>query len=94
MTNEQIQAALDMIVDFCKKRRHELGLTQSELADKASLGESTIKRFELKKFVPDGKSLLKICSALDCYFFFAAKDSDEPIVEAMRNRWNRPGTNN
>lgn len=84
----------DLMADFITSRRKELGLTQPELAEKAGLGVATIRRIEGKKFIPDGKSLLKICYALDCFFFMAEKESDEAFVQAMRERWRREGDEN
>jgi len=87
ITNEVINEAANLIGSFVIERRKALGLTQKQLADRAGLGIATVKRVELGKFVPDGKSLLKLCAALDCYFFFAEKESNEPLVTAMRKRW-------
>lgn len=89
-----LDEARDMIAVFISNRRQELGLTQQELADKAGLGWATVQRIEAKKFIPDGKSLLKICYALDCFFFFGEKESDEPFIKAFRDRWSRPGDRN
>lgn len=92
--DEVINEARDLIAGFILSRRKELNFTQQDLADRAGLGLATIQRIEGKKFIPDGKSLLKICYALDCFFFFGEKESDEPFIQAFRDRWNRPGDEN
>lgn len=94
MKDEVLNEARRLIAGFIKSRREELGLTQQELADKAGLGWATVQRTEAGKFIPDGKSLLKLCYALDCFFFFGEKESDEPFIKAFRDRWSRPGDRN
>ena len=94
MNDQVIKEARDMIAGFIVNRRQELGYTQAELAERAGLGRATVERIEGRKFLPDGKSLLKLCHALDCYFFFAEKESDDTLVKAMRRRWQRPGQDN
>lgn len=94
MNDQVLNEARDLIAGFIVNRRQQLGLTQAELAEKAGLGRATVERIESRKFLPDGKSLLKICHALDCFFFFAEKETDEPLIKAMRERWQRPNNNN
>lgn len=94
ISDKVINEARDLIAGFITNRRKELNLTQSELAERAGLGVATVARIEQKKFIPDGKSLLKICYALDCYFFLQEMESDERFAEMMRNRWRREGDEN
>ena len=91
---EVINEARDLIAGFIVSRRKELGYTQVELAERAGLGARTIERIEGKKFIPNGESLLKICHALDCFFFFGEKESDDPFIKSFRNRWRREGDQN
>ncbi len=93
MTNEE-KAIADMISNFMRNRRVELGLTQTQVAEKAGLGFRTVQRIEAGDFIPDGKSLVKMSRALDCYFFLSEKESDEDFVKIMRERWTRPNTHN
>jgi transcriptional regulator with XRE-family HTH domain len=86
MTQEE-KAIADMISAFMKSRRIELGLTQTQVSELAGLGFRTVQRIESGEFIPDGKSLLKMSKALNCYFFLSPKESDEEFVIAMRNRW-------
>lgn len=91
---EVINEARDLIAGFIVSRRKELGFTQVQLAERAGLGVRTIERIEGKKFIPNGESLLKICYALDCFFFFGEKESKDPFIKAFANRWKRPGDEN
>lgn len=54
-----------MIYEFVRNRRKELGLTQNELAEKANVTLSVIKRFEQKKpYNPRGKHVFKLAKAI------------------------------
>lgn len=57
------------IGNFFSGRRQQLGLTQKEVADQAHLGLPTIQRIEYGRHLPDGKSLFKVCGALQCVFY-------------------------
>jgi transcriptional regulator with XRE-family HTH domain len=92
MNREELiqQGVIDAFATFVIDRRKALGMTQEDLATAAGLGIATIKRFESRKFMPDGKNLLKIASALNCYLFMTPRDADDPDAKAMRERWRRP----
>ncbi len=94
MNENIIDEARNLIANYIVTRRKELGMTQEQLAEKCDLGIATIRRIELAKFIPDGKSLLKLCYGLDCYFFIEPKESDSEIAESFRNRWSRPNSDN
>lgn len=66
ISDKALNEARDSIAGFIVSRRNQLGLTQQELAERADLGIATVKRIELAKYIPDGKSLLKLCHALGC----------------------------
>lgn len=72
------------IGDFFSDRRQQLGLTQAEVADRARLGQPTVQRIEYGRNLPDGKSLFKICGALQCVFHPAAFEGEflvfEPVI--------------
>jgi transcriptional regulator with XRE-family HTH domain len=84
------KGVIDAFATFIVDRRKSLGMTQEDLAREANLGIATIKRFESRKFMPDGKSLLKIAAALDCYLFLTPREGDDPSTISMRDRWRRP----
>ncbi|MEC1744156.1 helix-turn-helix domain-containing protein [Schinkia azotoformans] len=53
------------IYEFVKQRRKELGLTQKELADRATVSVSVVKRFEAKRpYNPRWCSFCKMAHAL------------------------------
>lgn len=86
--NENVSnEAREMIAAFIKRRRIELNLTQRQLAGKAGWHQQTIQRIEAGKYFLNLKQLLIICECLDCYFFFGEKDSKDPLIETMRDRW-------
>lgn len=53
------------IYEFVKQRRKELRLTQKELANKANVSVSVVKRFEANRpYNPHGSTFLKMVRAL------------------------------
>jgi transcriptional regulator with XRE-family HTH domain len=88
------QSVIDAFATFVIERRTDLGMTQEDLASAAQLGIATIKRFESRKFMPDGKTLLKIAGALNCYLFMSPKEGEDKLTIAMRDRWRRPYDHN
>lgn len=54
-----------MVSEFVRSRRKDLGLTQLQLANKAGVSVSVVKRFEANKpYSPSGRSALWISKAL------------------------------
>ncbi len=93
MNENTLNEARKMIAEFIKSRRVQLMLTQQQLADKAGWHQQTIQRIEAGKFFLNLKQLLIICECLDCYFFFGEKDSSDPLIETMRDRWGKNSNN-
>ncbi len=54
------------IIDLLIEQRHNLGMTQKELAKAACLTQSVIARLESKKAIPQLDTLIKVASALGC----------------------------
>lgn len=71
------------IGNFFSGRRQELGLTQAEVADRARLGQPTVQRIEYGRNPPDGKSLFKVCGALQCIFHPAAFEGEFLVFEPV-----------
>lgn len=49
-----------------KERREELGMTQTELADKLGIGQSSVASWEIGRAMPSAGNLLKLSQVLDC----------------------------
>jgi transcriptional regulator with XRE-family HTH domain len=72
------------IGSFFSGRRQQLGLTQAEVADRARLGQPTVQRIEYGRNLPDGKSLFKVCGALQCIFHPAAYEGEFLVFEPVK----------
>lgn len=59
---EQCAAIIDQLIE----RRHDCGMTQTELAKAASLTQSVIARLESKKATPQLDTLVRVAAALGC----------------------------
>jgi len=54
------------VSDYFRNHRKELGLTQQQLADKAGVSLSCVKRFEANKpYNPFGTTIHKCCTILE-----------------------------
>lgn len=54
------------IFDFVRQRRKEFGLSQQQLADKAGVTLSVVKRFEADKpYNPRGTNFIRMAKALE-----------------------------
>lgn len=60
------------IIDALIERRHAMGLTQKDLAEKTRLKQPAIARFEQKKVVPRYDMVVKIARALGCRLTISA----------------------
>ena len=49
-----------------RELREKRGLTQKDLADKLSLSDKTISKWENERSIPDVFTLLKLAELLDC----------------------------
>jgi transcriptional regulator with XRE-family HTH domain len=88
-----LKEARRLIGEMIARRRAALGMTQETLAEKAGVGIATVKVIEIGKFYVSLKILLKMCYALDLYFFFEEKESETELATMMRERWGKIGKN-
>lgn len=49
-----------------KERREELGMTQTELAEKVGVDQSSVAYWESGRYLPSTANLLKLSQVLDC----------------------------
>ena len=49
-----------------REMREKKGLTQKDLADRLSLSDKTISKWETERSIPDVFTLLKIAELFDC----------------------------
>lgn len=54
------------IIDTLIQKRHDMGLTQRDVASLSGLSQPVIARFESKKNIPNLDTLLKVATVLDC----------------------------
>ena len=88
MINEKVlQKARKLTAGFLKNRRKELGLTQTELAEKVGMKQESIARIEAGKFYISTKQLWMLCEALDLYFFLEEKENNSERSKMMRTRF-------
>ncbi len=91
MTKESKQPNVDKVVSRIKSRRHELKLTQTELAKEANLTPAAISQFESGTRKPSFKTLSSLSDALKVttdYLLGKAEKSyrdllADPKVDAM-----------
>lgn len=70
------------IYEFVKQRRKELGLTQKELADKATVSVSVVKRFESSRsYNPHGPTFIKMVRALETNSEFLMFECEWPVLK-------------
>lgn len=93
MNDEVLKHAQKLVAERLSQRRKALGMSQQEVADKAGLGWATVQRIEAGHFGPDFKTLMRLCFALDLYFFVEEKEASTPLADAMKNKWGKPGEN-
>ena len=60
----QQKVTIQRTVDIYKQYRKELGLTQSELGNRAGISQPTIARFESGNYNPSLEFLVKIAGAM------------------------------
>jgi transcriptional regulator with XRE-family HTH domain len=89
-----LNASRDLIADFMRARRLELGLSQRKLSELSGISVITIVRFEHRGAWINFKQYLLLCKYLDLYPFVGTKESDESYSKLMRERWQRPGDSN
>lgn len=64
--------------DIIVKRRHELGMTQLELANKLNISDKVISKWETGRSLPDTSMLIPLCEVLEISIDeLFGKDSDK-----------------
>jgi predicted transcriptional regulator len=82
------------IRQFCIERRKELNLTQTQLAEKIGVHQFQISRFENGEVEPKLSFFLRICAALDLYFFVSEKEGTGEFTQIMKERWDKKESRN
>ena len=54
------------LIDQLIQRRHDIGMTQIQLAKVTNLSQPVIARLEGKKAIPQLDTLIKVATALNC----------------------------
>src|SRR5690625_3832214 len=90
ITHNEYEMIKKMIGDFLQQRREEVGLTQAGVAESAGIRESTVQRIESGKFIPGGKTLLRLCEALSLQLIFQAS-SKPNLKKEMQAGWVQRG---
>ena len=88
LTDEERAAVAEILAE-----RTAQGLTQSQLAKRAGLGESTLKGIEAGTMRADSEQLSKICAALGMTFDELATRAEARIAAASRRRPGRAAAN-
>ncbi len=66
------------IINRLIEQRHNIGMTQKELAEATNLTQSVIARLESKKNIPQLDTLLKVANALGCKILLVPEDMPLP----------------
>src|SRR5690625_7251494 len=90
ITHNEYEMIKKMIGDFLQQRREEVGLTQAGVAESAGIRERTVQRIESGKFIPGGKTLLRLCEALSLQLLFQAS-SKPNLQKEMQAGWVQRG---
>lgn len=87
MTDDTLQQALRIIGDYLRRRREELGLTQTDVARRAGISLRTVQRVESADSWIGLKQFLQICEVLHLFPTVVEMESDTEIAKALRSAW-------
>ena len=85
METDEIKDILQILTERVRARRNALGLTQEQLADRASLSTNYIARLEIGLRTPSMATLKSLAKALDVQVAdLLAEESGEWLDEAQK----------
>jgi DNA-binding XRE family transcriptional regulator len=87
MNEKLLNEARLIMSGFLKKRREELNLTQTDVANEVGISQDAIQRLEAGRYWPAMPTYLKWCSALGLFPTISTYEGDNLTSEALRSNW-------
>lgn len=94
MTPEKYIEARKILLSFIADQAKEKGITHEQIAEITGFDRSNVGRMLSGKYAPTLDNFLRLAEAVNVYFFLAYKDSDDDLVEIMKNRHKRQSDEN
>lgn len=94
LNEEKYKAARKMLCEYIGKLAKEKGITQQQIADKTGFTRNNVSRMLSGRYSPSLDNFIRLAEAVDTFFFVIDKESKDDLTEAMRNRWDSPGSEN
>jgi len=94
VNEEKYKEARVMLCRYLHNLAQEKGITQQEIAEKTGFTRNNVNRMLSGRYSPSLDNFIRLAEAIDSYFFIIDKEADDPLVETMKNRWQKPGEEN
>ncbi len=89
INEEKYREASKLLCHYLRKLAVEKKITQEHLAVKTGFSSTNVNRMLSGKHAPTLHNFLKLAEAIDTYFFVIDKNSEDDLVETMKNIWRR-----
>lgn len=89
ITPENLHQMRELIGSRLRLIRESKQLTVEQIADMIQVSKSTVSRVETGDLNITLNQLLTLLNALDCYFFFAVKDSEQSTIKQMKSAFEK-----
>lgn len=89
MTDLKIYEARKLLCKHLASLAKEKNISHETIAEKTGFSRSNVSRMLSAKYSPTLDNFMKICEAIDVYFFIIDKDSKDDLVKTMKNRWGK-----
>lgn len=87
MSNEEkYKEARKMLCQRLKDLARDKGITQEQIAERTGFTQNNVSRMLSGRYPPTLDNYIKLCEAIDCYFFIIDKDAYDNLAEVMRIR--------
>jgi transcriptional regulator with XRE-family HTH domain len=93
INEEKYKEARRMLLEYLRKVARDKNITHKEISDKTGFTPNNVSRMLMGRYPPTLDNFLRLAESCDVYFFLIDKDSDDDLVNIMRERWGKPGSN-
>lgn len=89
INEDKIKEARRMLCRYLFDTAKEKKITQAMIAERTGFTSANVSRMLSGKYPPTLDNFIKLADAIQAYIFVIDKDSNDDLVEMMKNRWGK-----
>lgn len=87
VNEEKYKESRKMLLNYLRTVARDKKITHNEIAQATGFTPNNVSRMLMGRYSPGLDNFIRLCEACDVYIFVIDKDSDDELVDLMRERW-------